>query len=352
MKTGTSVKLIVLGLVLVAVGLGIRLVARRISPEQVRRAVHDALAGALEAQVEVGSARLEGPGLVRVADVSVTAPGETSPLLTCPEVLIGLNPFALLGSRPPVQQIALVCPEVRLAYLPQEGAWNVAAVRLKRGPRAGAAGGPPLHSVVLEDATVVLSDPKVFPDANPRTYRGLHVALTPDPGGSSWQVEGRILRGPLAGVRLAGRLVAGDEARFGVEVGAERLAASEALWRLVPHGDTVWRDFRIEGALSFSASIAPGAEGRPDYALHARMTDARLTTPYFPARLESASGTVELAGRRLTIRPWIACCKPASDRTRSIFSTASCGDPYIRSCWWPTISTGPPSSGTKVTQPA
>jgi hypothetical protein len=301
MKLSTSIKLAVLGAALVAVGVGLRLVAHHTSPEQVRLAVHEALADALEADVEIGSARLERVGsILRLTDVSVAPPGGPA-ALTCPEALVALDALQLLRLRTVLEQIVLMRPVLTLVYDTDRRAWNVSAIRPREGAVPGD-GRPTQGGVVLEDATVHVTSARLFGDEATRTYRRLQLALRPTPTGMAWQLEGAFLDGPFAGVRLDGSASLGTEARFRVNVRGRGLRADRSLWELLPRGDEAWRKTRLVGRVGADGTVASAPAGRLDYTFRIDVGDAEALTPWFPTRFAPVSGTAWIAGSQLRLR--------------------------------------------------
>lgn len=295
MKTWTAIKLIAFGLLLLAVGITIKIVSPYVSPESVRRLLMEELAAATGADVTVGAARLDLDGVVRAEDVAVALPGEAAPLLTCPRVSIAFSKFDLLRLHPVIQKVVLSRPSLNLAYLPDEGAWNIAALKPGRGGGAKPPEGFLSEGVTIEDAAVTLRHPGVFGDDAPRPYPGIYVVLRPDlTGVGLWQMNGRLLRGALGGTSVSGWFATGAEPAFTVNLSCGLLHAQEDTWHFIPYGRQVWEDYRPEGNLTVNAVVRSSPAGSVDFLVRVAVTDASARTKYWPARISSVNGTVDV----------------------------------------------------------
>ncbi|MHC4788797.1 MAG: AsmA family protein, partial [Planctomycetota bacterium] len=304
MKVTTSIKLILAGLALIAVGVAVKVIAFQTSPEEVREAVLSELADAVSAHVSLASARFGLDGVLHASGLSVTLPGLEEPALECPAVRVTFDRFELLRLRQLARKVLIVSPTIRLSYSDDDQMWNVARVTLNGGGggRKKAAGGLP-EEILVEDATLVVRNATFFGDEKPRVYEGLHIALKPDEAGiGQWLVEARILKGPLRGTHISGWMISGRRPRFGLEIDARALRADHVFWRHVPFGELVWRDYRPAGRLAVRGSLTSRGRGPLDYSFKAELTDAEARTKFFPVDCRSVNGLVEVAGETLVVR--------------------------------------------------
>ncbi len=311
MRTRTAIKLIVLGAILLAVGVGVELIERRIAPERLRRELEARLGEALDGEVSIGAARLELPrAVVHVSQVAVTLPGEEDPVFECPRVTAALDRGALLRGKVVPTRIALSGAAVRLSYDPDARRWNVAELLAEReeavagAPRNGKPAGLLRDGLRVEGATLSLQHPKLLGDGAPRRYTGLWFNVRPEAGGAGgWRLEGGLECGLLAGTWFTGRASrGGPDPRYLLRFGAEGLHGGEELWRLVPMGHKVWSDFRPAGRFAVKGTVQPDAGGRVRWGLDVEVSEATATTRFFPAEAHSVSGLVRVTDAGLTVR--------------------------------------------------
>jgi hypothetical protein len=302
MKVWTCIKLIVLGAVLLAAGVGVRIVSRETAPERVREVVYAALSAAVNGKVSLEAARLDYGGVLHLENLAVSLPGESEPAFSCPSIRIYLDRLELLGRRTVARRVEMVSPTLRLAHDRKSDKWNAESV-LAAGRGEGAAAAPPREGVDVENATVLVSDETLFGDAEPRSYPALHLSFRPDQGEAGrWLLDGRVLAGVTAGARLSGWLAAKGKPRFWLEVTCQGIQAGEALWRQVPHGHAVWKDFRLTGGLAVQGSLSGGGGAPLDYSFRVAMSEAEAWNRYYPVAIRSLSGQAEITTGRVILR--------------------------------------------------
>ncbi|MCK4374956.1 MAG: hypothetical protein KAX19_06480, partial [Candidatus Brocadiae bacterium] len=99
MRTSTAIKLIILGLLLLAIGVAIKVVGRYTDPERIRQAVQAGLEGAVEGHVSVASARLDFAGKLIAEGIAITPPGRQEPVFACPRAVVALDMSEILALR-------------------------------------------------------------------------------------------------------------------------------------------------------------------------------------------------------------------------------------------------------------
>lgn len=311
MRTWTAIKLLCLGLFLLAVGIAIRVANAHLAPEKVRLMLREELAGATGADVSVGAAHLGLDGVLRADDVTITPSGQSGPLLVCPRVTIVFSRLSLLRLRPAVQRVVLAGPSIDLSHLPDKSALSGVSSRPeaeaeRRRPEGVLGGG-----VTVEDATVTLRDQRLFGDDSPRTYPGLYVTLRPDlAAGGTWQVEGKVVRGALAGTSVSGWWAAGQEPSLTLNVDCGLLRVNRDVLRLVPYGHEVWRQCQPEGNVAVTALLRTGASGPADFLVRVAVQEATVRTRYWPMRLTSVTGFVEVTPSQVTLQNLTAAIEP------------------------------------------
>lgn len=303
MRTSTAIKLIILGLVLLAIGVAIKVVGRYTDPERIRQAVQAGLEGVVEGHVSVASARLDFAGKLIAEGIAITLPGRQEPVFACPRVVVALDMSEILALRTVVREVVLIGPVLNLTYLEESGAWNFEALRARGEPTGEPAAGAAPPDIVLENAAVVVQDARLFGDDAPREYAGLYLTLRPDRAATrKWHVEGRVQDGPLAGTRVSGWFAGGGKPRFAFETSCSGLSADEAFWQQIPFGRRVWNDYRLEGGLALQGAVTSRSEGRVGYSFKVRLTQGGLRTKFFPARLSSVNGLLEITNTSVVIK--------------------------------------------------
>ncbi len=306
MRTTTAIKLVILGLFLLALGVAGKLFNHYTSSEYLSRTLCDEFARSVEAELSLDSARLDLGGVLRVERPAIRLAGEKEPLFTCREILIGLDVAGALRGAGAVKEVVLVEPTFNLVYQQQDRAWNFEAMFPKPAERKkpGEAPvperkGPPeemlREGILLQDATLIVQNAELFGDEEPREYPGLYLRLTPDLNAtSSWHCEANFRRGPLAGSEITGWFVPGDRPQLKLDITCKDLAAGEALWHYVPSGKDIWEEYQVAGRLSLDAVIELLDTGCLTYSLKVRARDASAKTKFFPSRVSSINGVVDI----------------------------------------------------------
>ncbi len=296
MKTTTAIKLVILGLLLLALGVAGKLFNHYTSSEYLSRTLCDGFARSVEAELSLDSARLDLAGVLRVERPAIRLRGEKEPLFTCREILIGLDMVRALRGAGAVKEVVLVEPTLKLVYQEQDRAWNFEAMFPKPAePKKPPPEGMLREGILLQDATLIVQNAKLFGDEEPREYPGLYLRLKPDLNTtSSWHCEASFRRGPFAGTEITGWIVAGDRPQLKLNITCKDLTASEALWHYVPSGKDIWEEFQVAGGLSLDTVIELLDTGRLTYSLKVRARDASVKTKFFPARVSSVNGVVDI----------------------------------------------------------
>ena len=296
MKISTSIKLIVLGLLLVAVGVCIRLAQVYTDPARLRRLALDAFERNVTGGLSLGTVELRADATLRAGDISITPPGQAAPFFRCERVLAPLDRLHLLRLQAVPTRATVVSPVFNLVYSQEEKAWNFEAIELLAPPELLVRPERLLSDgIILENATLRIQCWDLFQDEEPREYTGLQLAVRPVVGAPDrWRFDGAFLGGALGGARVWGWITTGEQARVKVHLDADALAADREFWTYVPYGRSVWKDFQPEGALSLSATVEFGGAGGPDYTSTWRLRDGKVNTTYYPAPIHSVCGTVDV----------------------------------------------------------
>ncbi len=129
MRIWTSIKLIILGAVLLAAGLAIGAFWRFLSPEHLRQMLLAGFGRSVNATLEVQAVNMDQPGTVRIINVKLSAPSGGPPVFTCPQIEVELQPASLLKGKAVPRRVSLLSPTVRLAYSVEKRAWNIASIK-------------------------------------------------------------------------------------------------------------------------------------------------------------------------------------------------------------------------------
>jgi len=305
MKITTSIKLILLGAVLVAAGLGVREFRRQTDPERVRATALRELNKSVNGVVELGGARLELTGAVNVEDLSVRAEAGEEAVLECRGLWAHFDKASLLRLQPTIRRVVVIAPRVRLVHSPDAGKWNFDSLLPEAAPGEQREPDQALlaDGVVVQNGTFVVQHAGIFGDDEARTYEGLYIALRPDAGDlERWRFEADILGGPLNGTHASGYLQAGDQPLLHVEIAAPNLNAEQRLWHQIPYGRDVWRDFEPEGPVGVTGTLDLERDGKLQYSFTVDARGVSATPRFMPLRVESAGGTVTVSNAGVLLR--------------------------------------------------
>ncbi len=302
MRTLTYIKLIALGALLLAAGLVLREVRRQTDPENVRRSLLAALAGAVRGEVQIGSARFGLDGVVEAEQVAVTAPDAEEPLLQCERVAVQMDRGQILRGRKVVRSVRMEGLMVRLRRSPEKRRWNLADLQPPRPEGRARPAGPLPERITVQNATLLVEYPRLLRDAEPARYEGLYLEFAQDKAAAgSWSFDGSLRRGPLRGTRLRGHFAVGSPLRLLVEVQAESLEVGRELLRLIPFGDRVWTDYRPEGVIGVEGVVSTDTDGSLGYDFSVAVRDASFLTRFVGAPVEAASGTMLVSDRGVRV---------------------------------------------------
>lgn len=316
MKITTCITLIVLGAVLVAVGLGVREVRRQTSPEHVRASVRREFEQVATGELSMDVARIELPGRLRIEGISVTPPEHETPLFESERVLADLDIGSLLRGKTVLRRLRVHAPEVKLTYDPERRRWSFRDLIRERerrrwwpGPGRLKPGEEPsvretlVDGVEIEDATVHLQYPGLFPDGETRVIDGIYITARPDHANlERWRFHGEIQRGPLRGVQFSGHYAEGQNVPLRLEVDAGDLTVDRELWRFVPDGSRIWEMFRPQGHIAARGTVEVTENGEERYSFDVTARDVTAETSYAPAPVESLRGHVTVSDAGVFVR--------------------------------------------------
>lgn len=294
MKASSSVKLIVLGLLLLGAGVALRAWERYTCPDALREMVYQSAARALDARVTVGAASLHGLSTLRARHVTLFPPDELVPLLEVRGVECAFEPFDLFRGAAMPRTVLLLEPRLRLLYHQRTGKWNFESVALKKPGRAAQGRLP--QRVVIDGGALALRYPQLFADEQVHNLPGIDVTLRPGlVNPKRWDFVGRIREGPFRGIRFEGWFDAGDPPALEAKISAENLMADRAfLLNLPAVGKDIWAYAAPSGLTDCTAHLSwrPGRNPPIDYRVHIDVTEGRAKTVYFPAEFSSTHGSL------------------------------------------------------------
>lgn len=303
MKTATAIKLLILGLLLLTLGVAIKQVNYHTSPEQLRRALREELAASLEADLSLDSARLDSRAVLHAEGAAVTLAGQEEPFFTCREILIGFDKFEMLRLRPVVEKVVLVEPTLKLSYREEDRSWNFEAIRIKEVEKKAPSDELLREGIVIEDGVLVVQNAQLFGDDKPRTYPGFHLKCERDYSTANrWRFRGGFRGGALSGADVSGWFAAGQMPRFNLRMICRDLSADRAFWQEIPQGNDLWEEYQVEGRLSVEALISSRETGGVKYSLRIGVRDATARTEFFPTRICSINGLLEVTDGDLIIK--------------------------------------------------
>ncbi len=198
------------------------------------------------------------------------------------------------------RSVELLSPVIRLTYSADENRWNVESIT-GRGKGGGAPSGALQQGIAIENATLVVTDEKLFGSAGPRNYSGIYVRLTPDNTGV-WHFEGSSLSGPLAGARFSGWYAPGKPPQINLTFNMAVLNVDKDLWGMLPAGSQVWKDFQPTGTMAVSGELSLDKDGRLLHTIDVQLRNATALPKYYPFPGHSVSGTVEVNNEGLVLK--------------------------------------------------
>lgn len=293
MRTALSILCIIVGLLMVAVGVGIKVFQHYTDPARLRAQALEAFAEAVEARLEIGEIGLSLPNAAGVTDVALTPPGAERPVFAAPRVTVSLNAASLLRLEPVPEAIDVHEPTIYVDYDPETRRYNFDSIVIKPTEEPMELPEGLLNrGVRVHNATVVVRDPTLYEDQEERTYRGLQLTITPDPSRPDrWMVQGRVTGGLLDGATVGGWVGGTDKTLAYLTIRADHMEVGEDLWGLIPFGRRIWRDFKPAGMASCAVRVE--IEGRESHvAVAAHMEDCTGKIAYYPVPVRSVSGTI------------------------------------------------------------
>jgi hypothetical protein len=301
MRIRTSIALIIVGAVLLAAGLALDWLSQFLASSHLRRMALEAFGKSVNATLEVQRVEVDLPATVHLSGVSLTAPSGGKPVFECPSIEVDLRPSALLTGRVVPRRVILVSPVFRLLYSAEDKAWNVESISRKGGKGAGRLPAGLLEQgVTMENATLMVSDEKVFGDAGTRTFEGLYGTGTQDSSGMV-HFDGGSLLGPLAGLRFSGWLAPGKPPRLNLQFN-DTLTVDRAVWWSFPFGASIWGEFQPTGTMAASGQFSLDRDGRLLYSVQTDLRDTNATAVYYPFPVHSISGTVVISNNGVVVK--------------------------------------------------
>jgi hypothetical protein len=309
MKTRTSIRFILLGLLLTALGFGLKLVQQFTQPERLTEMARRELESALQKEAELESVQHAGGGAFVVSGVAITSPGAAEPAVEIPRALVALDLPQILSRRFVPRTVTVVDPVVRLSYDRNERRWNIEDLFPERpAPPARptkrlTAVGLLADGIAVDNATLIVANEGLFGDDEPRKLTGINARILPfDPSRNRWTFEARVTDGPFAGAHLTGWVSGGADPDFGIDFDARSMETTEALWNVTPYWHRAPEGLRVAGRLDCSGSIRLDENRKLRVNLNVDVSDGDVETPYYPVGVTDAAGGVTITENRISIR--------------------------------------------------
>jgi len=304
MKVASSIKILIAGVVLLAIGAGLKLLGHYTSEETLRKVVQQEFARAVEGSLAVGAIQLGLDGTVKLGDVAVRPAGATEQVLSVARVACRFDVPRMLGLELVPEKIVVVGPRLRLLQ-DSDGGWNFQAIKLKRGAGREPAEGFLTGGVAVEDGAVAITSPALFGDEETRLYDGLDIRLRPSYASlSRWDFEGLSKGALLEGLTFSGWVDASDGPSLRLKAGTSRLLVGESLIKAVPFvGRQIWDTYKPRGVVAFQAEVDynPG-ESLRDYQLLLELKEGQAEPHDLPLVVSAVQGRVEVFGPRIRAR--------------------------------------------------
>jgi hypothetical protein len=294
MKFILSILCLLLGLLLLAAGVGIKVVQYYTAPEQLHQMAMEGFEeNVISGRLDLGHLETYGLTMAQARDIALSPPEADTPVVSAPLAKVSLHPGQLLRGEFVPESVVIESPTLYVEYDPEAGQYNLERIRFKPPePPVVVPDGLLRHGVVIQDATINLREPTLFRDAAVRTYTGVHLVVMPDPASADrWLIDGRISGAPLSGTRVSGFVYAGENTRMHLDIEADHLRVDEEFWNLVPEGHTIWRDYKLAGRASCDVSVDI-RDGETEFYVTARMEKGTANVTYYPMPLHSVNGTV------------------------------------------------------------
>jgi hypothetical protein len=226
-------------------------------------------------------------------------------------IRVAMHPGHLLRLEAVPESIVIRQPTIYIAFDPETGRYNVENIRiLPTEEPVEVPVGLLRHGVVIQDATIRVSEPTVFEDDSVRTYTGVHLTVTPDPATADrWLVNGGIMGGLFAGARVNGWVVDAEQTEVHLNIAADHLQVHEEFWRLVPEGQMIWRDYRPVGSASCEVSLDVLGE-EFDFAVATRMNKGTANVVFYPMPIHNVNGTVLVTPESVLIKDMTGLIRP------------------------------------------
>jgi len=315
-KLKHGIALVVLGGIIVAAGVGLKLWRGATAPEKLEAAVKAELARACRGALSMESISLSPAWRLEAEGLELRGPEQALPIFTCERAAAEFGPWEFLaGSRVP-RRVVLSRPRLELIQDANTGRWNLTDLLPERRPKA-AAPRPALflsHGLAIDDALVRIQSARVFADELPRVIPGVNLTAFPGPSEpGAWTLSGTISAGPLRGTRLSGWSRGGEDAGFRVEFVTQGLEVGPELLAQVPLGGRIEELFHPAGRVGGSLVLGSGPDGGAlRYSARLEVESARCLTRYFPVPLEDVAGTLEIGRNRVVFHGMTASARASS----------------------------------------
>jgi hypothetical protein len=311
MKTRTSIKLIVAGLLLAGAGIGLKVAVRYTRAEHVTALARKELEKAFGTRARLGAVEHAGGGLFVVRDLTLTEKGAAQPAVEAPRLLVQFNVAQAVSGRIVARKVTAVDPVLRVSFSPEERRWNLEGLLPELPERPAPPGrperpaGPGLleDGIVLENARLVVAHEVLFGDGEARELGTVNARIRPSgPSGRLWTFEGLVTGGPFAGARLAGWVEPGKRPRLEVDFECTDLRADEAVLHATPYWHRAPEGISIAGRLNFTGALHLDETGHMGVRLDVDLSDGGIRTPYYPLGICDATGHLTVSEDRLFIR--------------------------------------------------
>jgi len=302
------------GVLVAAGGVVLKMWRRASSPERLRREIGKVFAEHLQGRLAMGQVSLSPGGVLRVDDVEVFPAEDGQALVQLARLVCALDRGELLRGRALPTRATVERPHLSIRQGPGDR-WNLDGM-LGR-PLPAAATLPPRFlqdGLLVTDGAVSVQSERLFGDVRVRQMGA--VTLSADrhgAGAGGWHIRGDIGGGALRGTTLDGRLTLGPPRRFELRATSDAVRVDrEFLWELPPFGKSIWRLLQPQGPFGLALTLTSSADGGLGYAVTLRPRGVDVLTRFFPARITSVGGTVDVTQDKVVFRNVSGLIRPAA----------------------------------------
>jgi len=303
--------LMVLGVLSVVAGVGLKVWESQTAPDKLRAALTEEFAKNFRGTLSVRYVSLSPSLTLRAGAIRAYPPGVDMPVFIARSLTTQFDRGLFLSGQMVPRRMVIVGPRVFLRYDPDRGQWN--AERLLReeadlDPDEAAAQLPLellADGLMIEKGSVSLNTEGLYPDGRPWIISGIAMAAVPGPSGPDrWTLSGSIRQGHFAGTVLSGWVDTGEEPGFCLNGSSGNLRVTKEFVNDIPSfGQDVWELLQPTG--SFAATVTVGQAGQDgplSYAARLEPKGVRALTEFFPGAVTAIVGTVDICGDELVFR--------------------------------------------------